>query len=52
MLDLSEFKGKPGLQCVNALGSDWGERTDIPKEEYKLEAPGEGHWIALIQLFL
>jgi hypothetical protein len=47
-IDLNAFNGKPDIQWLNVLGSDWTEASRLEKEIITLKAPGEGHWIALI----
>lgn len=47
-IDLNNFQGKPGIQWLNVLGNDWTSRSELDKDMISVQAPGEGHWIALI----
>lgn len=48
-LDLTQFKGTPGVVWLNVLSSEWTAKANPGKGKVKLTAPGKEHWVALIQ---
>jgi hypothetical protein len=48
-LDLSGFRGDPSLIWLNVLESTWSEKQALENGAVELKAPGNEHWIGLIQ---